>query len=217
MFGYLRLFADELLPGRGAGRREIAETERARLAADLHALVLPDLRRAAAQLEADGAPEAMQLELRRALEDVEQLMHQRQSIVLEQFGLVAALEWLAERTEERSPLRVELEMDDDIPDGPNAVDPTIARAAFRIALLALDNVVRHADATTATLQLAFEGNALTLVISDDGQIAASSGSPTGRGLSDMRAEASSTGGSIEITTSNPARVQARWPHRATAA
>ena len=66
---------------------------------------------------------------------------------------MAALEWLAERTEERSALRVQLELDGAVPDGPAAIDARVARAAFRIALLGLDNVVRHAGATTATLRL----------------------------------------------------------------
>src|SRR6185503_14116369 len=81
----LRLFAEEVFPGRVADRQAAAEAERARLAADLHALVLPDLRRAAAAAEAAGVPPEAQVDLRRALEDVEQLMHERQSIVLEQF------------------------------------------------------------------------------------------------------------------------------------
>src|SRR5262245_53592567 len=48
LWTFLSALADELLPGRVAGRNIAAESERARLAADLHALVLPDLRRAAA-------------------------------------------------------------------------------------------------------------------------------------------------------------------------
>ena len=106
------------LPARSDARREATEAERARLAADLHAHVLPELRRAAAAAASAGAPPEMQVDLRRALEDVEQLMHQRQSIVLEQFGLVAALEWLAERTEERSALRVQLDLDGAVPGRP---------------------------------------------------------------------------------------------------
>jgi signal transduction histidine kinase len=202
--------ADELLPSRVAGRRVAVESERARLAADLHALVLPDLRRAAATAEAAGMPPTVQVDLRRALEDVEQLMHERQSVVLEQFGLVAALEWLAERTEERSPIRVELELDGEVPDGPGAIDPAVARAAFRIALLALDNVVRHADATAATLRVAADHEALRLVVVDDGRAVAPADRRNGRGVADMHSAAAGSGGSIDIRFDPDTRVEAAW-------
>jgi signal transduction histidine kinase len=229
LWRYLGYLADELVPGRAAGRQRLAETERARLAADLHALVLPDLRRAAAAAATAGAPEEVQLDLRRALEDVEQLMHERQSIVLEEFGLVSALEWLAERTEERAPLRVELDLGASVPEGARAFAPPVARAAFRIALLALDNAVRHANATTATIYVSLDPLGLRLLIQDDGreedrpldgrpqgrgEPPAAPGDPgtrTGRGLADMRAEAAASGGEIEIASGTGARIDARWP------
>ena len=215
LWQYLRYLADELAPMRTSDRRRVAEAERERLAADLHALVLPDLRRAAARAATAGVPPDVELDLRRALEDVEQLMHQRQSVVLEQFGLVAALEWLAERTEERSPLRVELELDGEVPEGARAIDPAIARAAFRIALLALDNVVRHAGATTATVGLSAPGLGLRLQVIDDGAPSSGGNRSDGRGLADMRAEAAASGAAVAFDLAADARVDASWPIRAT--
>ena len=195
---------------RSDARRAATETERARLAADLHAHVLPELRRAAAAAESAGLPAEAQVDLRRALEDVEQLMHQRQSIVLEQFGLVAALEWLAERTEERSALRVQLELDGAVPDGPTAIDARVARAAFRIALLGLDNVVRHAGATTATLRLARDASGLRLTVADDGTATPLQESG-GRGIPDMRTAATESGGSITFVGGTGVRIEVAWP------
>jgi signal transduction histidine kinase len=213
LWQYLRYLADELAPMRSTERRRVAEAERGRLAADLHALVLPDLRRAAARAASAGVPSDVELDLRRALEDVEQLMHQRQSVVLEQFGLVAALEWLAERTEERSPLRVELELDGNVSDGPGAVDPTVARAAFRIALLALDNVVRHAGASKATIRLSAPGSGLRLQVIDDGAPSPIVERTDGRGRADMWTEATASGGSVAFDLGAEARVDATWPSR----
>ena len=210
LWRFLTFLGGELLPSRADSRRDAAEAERARLAADLHAHVLPELRRAAAIAESAGLPSDVQVDLRRALEDVEQLMHQRQSVVLEQFGLVAALEWLAERTEERSPLRVHLELEGSLPDGPAAIDPRVARAAFRIALLGLDNVVRHAGATTATLRLSGEPAQLRLVVEDDGA-SGSFHASGGRGLPDMRTAATESGGSIAFVAGTGARIEASWP------
>ena len=211
LWHYLGLLADEVLPSRSASRRDAAETERARLAADLHAHVLPELRRAAAAAESAGLPADVQVDLRRALEDVEQLMHQRQSIVLEQFGLVAALEWLAERTEERSALRVQLDLDGAVPDGPGVIDARVARAAFRIALLGLDNVVRHAGATTATLRLSGDGTGLRLTVADDGAATPTLEASGGRGIPDMRTAATESGGVITFIAGTGARIEVAWP------
>jgi signal transduction histidine kinase len=211
LWHYLGLLADELLPARSDARREAAEAERARLAADLHAHVLPELRRAAAAAESSGASPEMQVDLRRALEDVEQLMHQRQSIVLEQFGLVAALEWLAERTEERSALRVQLDLDAVVPDQPAAIDARVARAAFRIALLGLDNVVRHAGATTATLRLSAGAGGLQLTVEDDGASTTTLEDSGGRGIPDMRTAAAESGGTLRFVGGTGARIEVAWP------
>ena len=210
LWRFLGLLADELLPARSDARREAAESERARLAADLHAHVLPELRRAAAAASA-GASQEMQVDLRRALEDVEQLMHQRQSMVLEQFGLIAAFEWLAERTEERSTLRVQLDLDGSVPDGPSAIDARVARAAFRIALLGLDNVVRHSGATTATLRLSGEPAGLRLTVEDDGASTTTLEESGGRGIPDMRTAAAESGGTIRFVAGTGARIEAAWP------
>ena len=213
LWRFLGLLADELVPARADARREAAEAERARLAADLHAHVLPELRRAAAAAASTGAPPEMQVDLRRALEDVEQLMHQRQSIVLDQFGLVAALEWLAERTEERSALRVQLELDAAVPDGPGAIEARVARAAFRIALLGLDNVVRHAGATIATLRLSGGQAGLLLIVEDDGASTTTLEESGGRGIPDMRTAAAESGGTITFVGGTGARIEASWPVR----
>jgi signal transduction histidine kinase len=207
LFGHL---ADELVPWRADGQSQAREGERARLAADLHALVLPDLRRAAAAVESAGAPAPAVAGVRRALEDVEQLVHGRQSIVLEQFGLVAALEWLAERTEEQGMLQVELRLEGEQVDRRDAVTPEIGRAAFRIAMLALDNVQRHAQATSAIVRLRVEPDDLHLAISDDGVAGQGWSRSGGRGVHDMRAEARSTGGVLELRDDPRTTVEVRW-------
>ena len=209
-----RAITEELLPNATAARRHGRDEERARIAADLHALVLPDLRRAAAAAQAAEAADAANTggpgsvrdrtaagaqlagappvasDLRHALEGVERLMHQRQSIVLEEYGLVAALEWLAEQTQQRGGLVVDIELDGADVGNAAAVPPTIARAAFRVALLALDNVVRHAAASRALIRLDIEGGRGRLAVIDDGRGIEDATAPlAGRGLIDMRTAA----------------------------
>lgn len=215
-----RLLRDELFPSAAEERRVAIEEERARLAADLHALVLPELRRAAAAAEASGDPASpVTANLRTALADVEQLIHGRQSVVLEQFGLGAALEWLAERVEERSDVRVTIEEDDTswVGVGNRTLTEHMAaarqRAAFRIALLALDNVVRHAGAKTATIRFGAAPRQFLSVTDDGAGMTAESakGERAGRGVIDMRAEALASGGNLEITSSDTGtRVEIAW-------
>ncbi len=140
-------------------------------------------------------------------------MHGRQSIVLEQFGLVAALEWLAERTEDQGGLHVDLELDGEGIERRDAVRPEIARAAFRIALLALDNVQRHAQATEARIRLRVDQGETVLAISDDGR-AGIVGTPVGgRGLADMLDEAQTTGGELRLEEGPGTTVRATWRAR----
>ena len=107
------MFVDEVVPGRDVGRAEAVETERTRLAADLHAEVLPSLRRALVEAESGGTVERLAADLRSAVDEVESLLVSRRSIVLEEMGLLAAIEWLAERIEDRSDVRVEIEVEGD--------------------------------------------------------------------------------------------------------
>ncbi len=231
----LRVFVDELVPGREAGRAEAAESERGRLAADLHADVLPTLRRALAEVEAGGSVERLAADLRSTVGEVESLLAARRSIVLEEMGLLAGVEWLAERVEERSAVRVEIVVEDDraAPTPPGGVDGTVGaaaeavrsrpprdveRAAFRVALLALDNVVRHAPGAAATVTIGVLPATVRMTIEDDGDgppideaAAARSGR---RGVADMHAEARACAASLEIGRSAGGRgtaVQFRWP------
>jgi signal transduction histidine kinase len=203
----LRVLIDELVPGRDIGRVQAVETERGRLAADLHAQVLPSLHRALAEAESGGSVERLAADLRSAVDDVESLLVARRSIVLEEMGLLAGLEWLAERIEDRSAIRVEIEVLGTVPsDVSNGASGTarpprdVERAAFRIAQLALDNVLRHARARRAQVSVDISPRAVAMTIGDDGDgptmdeaAAARSGR---RGIADMRAEAGACGGTL---------------------
>lgn len=219
----LRVFIDEVVPGRDAGRNEAVESERGRLAADLHAEVLPSLRRALAQAEAGGTVERLAIDLRTAVDEVESMLLARRSIVLEEMGLLAGIEWLAERVEDRSDVRVEIAVDG----GPEADAPVAGadrppreaeRAAFRVAQLALDNVVRHAPASTAQVSLAVGPRLIRLRVEDDADSApideAAATRSGRRGIADMRAEAAACRGALEVWRGAGDRGTAivfRWP------
>ncbi len=217
----LRVFVDELVPGREVGRAEAVETERGRLAADLHAEVLPSLRRALAEAEAGGTVERLAVDLRSAVDEVESMLVARRSIVLEEMGLLAAVEWLAERVEDRSTVRVEIAVEGgNVADGDPASRPPrdAERAAFRVAQLAFDNVVRHAPGSAARVTIAVAPALIRLRIEDDGEgppVDEAAAARAGRrGIADMRAEARSCGAALEVgrgTGDRGTAISFRWP------
>ena len=195
--GWGQALVDAFLPALALRRRTV-ETERARLAADLHALVIPELRHAVRATS--GADPAVAARVRSALDEVELLMTSRQSPILEAFGLVAALEWLAERTQERAGVVVGLEVD---PATTNERPPLhVERAAFRAAMLAVDNAVRHALGSAIDMGVLVERGRISLRIDDDGtgMSAEAPGLPAAdhRGLADLRTEAEAVGAQVDI-------------------
>jgi signal transduction histidine kinase len=204
--------ANQLFPTASGSRRRGREEERARLAADLHALVLPDLRRAARAAEESGVVgQPLAADVRNALEGVERLMHERQSVVFEEFGLVAALEWLAERTQDQANVEVAVELEG-LLDDPETLPRHVTRAAFRVAILAVDNALRHAEPSRIQLRLEIRSGSLALAIVDDGtpgdRDATSRG---GRGLLDMRSAAAEVDGALDVRmTALGTTIEFRW-------
>lgn len=87
--------------------------------------------------------------------------------VLDDLGLVAALEWLATSFHERTGLPCELTIDASIRDTP--VEVALATTIFRGAQELLTNVMRHAHASQAGIHLTVQDDHLVLIIHDDGR------------------------------------------------
>jgi signal transduction histidine kinase len=188
----------ELVPGQSAAEEASLAAERTRLAGDLHAVVLPNLRRAMAEAESGGDPDTLARHLRAVDRELERLMADRWPVVLEAFGLVAALEDLAEQVETDAGLAVEI----DVERAGERPAPTIERAAWRVAEIAVDNAVRHAAATTILLSVAVDADRVRLVIADDGRGFDPTGSGAirsgARGLADANRRASEVGATVLI-------------------
>jgi signal transduction histidine kinase len=186
----------ELIPGQVDAEAAAIEAERIRLAGDLHASVLPSLRRAIAEAEAGFPIENLAARLRAVDHELERLMADRWPVVLEAFGLIEALEDLAEQTEADTAAQVVLEIDGSL----GRPQPEIERAAWRIAQLALDNALRHAAASRITIRVAVAPDRLSLVIADDGRGFDSTDAVRAgaRGLADLDRRASAVGGTVAI-------------------
>ena len=209
---------DEIDPGRRRAAQEAALAERRRLASDLHAGVLPALRSAVAEAEEHGSPELLGRRLREVLVEIESTIVDRRFVVLEELGLVPALEWLAEREEERSGVVVDLSIDGST-DG-RRPPATVEEAAFRISRLALDNAVRHGAATRIVVAIAAGASTTRLSLVDDGsgyeEGAAADARRNGRlGIADMHAIAHAVDGTLEVSGLAPrgTRVTFSWPRQ----
>jgi signal transduction histidine kinase len=95
---------------------------------------------------------------------------------------------------------------------PRPLPASVDLAAFRIVQESLTNIVRHAEAGTAKVELAYGNSDLTVQIADDGRgpaVRAGGGS----GISGMRERATALGGELEAgpQPTGGFRVRARLP------
>jgi PAS domain S-box-containing protein len=115
--------------------------------------------------------------------------------VLDDLGLVDALEWYTGEFERRYQIPC-IFSSDPIP----VIDDTLATAAYRIAQEALTNVARHADASRAEVSIHQSDGQLLLTVSDDGCGFQPSGQTETEelGLAGMRERAALVGGTLSV-------------------
>lgn len=205
---------DELVPGRSRSRLEAIERERAALAGDLHAEVLPELAAVVRSVEAGLEPAEAAIRLRALTGELRELMTERRLAVLDELGLVAALEWLAERVEERTRVRVEIDIREEAGRPPRDVE----LAAYRIVQQAIDNALVHARPSVILIALEISSSRLSLDVTDDGAgidpDAQARALRSGRlGLADMRARAAAVGAAFRVARRPEGGTTAalRWP------
>jgi PAS domain S-box-containing protein len=117
-------------------------------------------------------------------------------VMLDDLGLVPAIEWLVNDFTSRYGIRVEANVEH----GDTKFSPDAATTLFRIVQEALTNVAKHAEATLVTLTISVEGGECTLRVSDNGQGEHDRVVPEGKsfGLLGMRERAHMLGGEVSI-------------------
>jgi len=115
--------------------------------------------------------------------------------MLDDLGLSAAIEWQAEEFQRRTGIKCEVTAT-----GRTGLDPALATALFRVLQETLDNVERHAGASTVKVSLAEEGGNLLLEITDDGRGMTKKQMSSSRsvGLIGMRERVHPWGGRVKI-------------------
>jgi two-component system CheB/CheR fusion protein len=184
--------------------------ERQSIARDLHDGLGQELNAASIKLDAlrntgeAGPSDAALDEIAKLLEGVVREMRsltaQLNPPVLEQLGLMPAIEWLSE--EMRKTYQLEIVLDDDLE--PKPLDSITASIVFRAVRELLINVTRHAKVKTAQVATRCADGRLTLEISDRGigfsLSNAQSRSSVGLGLATIRERITYIGGTLQINS-----------------
>jgi signal transduction histidine kinase len=186
------------------------EEERRRLRRDLHDGLGPSLATMALRLEsaqdliatdpaqATEAVAGLADLARDEITEVRRLVDGLRPAALDQLGLVSALRQRAELHELTSGVGTVVwgvDADEDVEPLPAAVEV----AAYRIALEAVTNAVRHSGARGCTVSLHREDQELVLHVRDDGHGLVGDRS-TGVGLGSMRERAEELGGTFAVTS-----------------
>lgn len=127
---------------------------------------------------------------------VQRLVTQLRPALLDDLGLVAALEWQSQDFQKRTGISCTcVTSADDI-----AMEPERATAVFRICQEALTNTARHAQATTVMITVTSQPDALQMTVTDNGVGIpdTKASDPQSLGLLGMQERAAQCGGTLTI-------------------
>jgi signal transduction histidine kinase len=185
-----------------------AEAERGRWARELHDETLQSLGSlhvllASAEAAGDD-PARLRAATAQAVERVTDEIASLRSIIaelrpaaLDELGLVPALRALVRRTAGGAGLEADIGVDG--LEEPERLPAELETAVYRVAQEALTNVVRHAEATRVTLDVAATQTEIRLAVTDDGHgFDATAARGRGFGVAGMRERVALTGGTLTI-------------------
>ncbi len=153
------------------------EEERLRLSRELHDGVLQDLLALALKVEqairGEGRPREGKVgqlqdirdEVNRLAKDMRSLSHALRPSVLDQLGLVAAVQTLLANIAEATGIKTDMK----VLGVEHRLDRELELALFRIAQEALNNVRQHSEARSVKVQIHFGADSMKVVVSDDGK------------------------------------------------
>jgi signal transduction histidine kinase len=196
-----------------------AERERARWARELHDSVLQGMGSRRLLLSSalkSGDPKRLVSAVEEGLHDVVRdiddlrgLITELRPATLDQLGLLAALEDLAERVAHSAGIKVATDLQIDS----ERLAAELGTVVYRLAQEALTNVAKHAAATRAELRIRSGDDRLEVLVSDDGQGFDPTDDSSGFGLAGMRERVELVGGELQIESKpgSGTRVMASLP------
>jgi signal transduction histidine kinase len=205
---------------------QLQDDERRRIARELHdsigqlcaALAMnlttvgADIERLAKTAKAISDSAALVQEMNREVRTISYLLHPP---LLDESGLASALRWYVDGFSERSKIRVDL----DIPEDLGRFSQELETAVFRTVQECLTNIHRHSGSPVARVRLAHSDSEIYLAVEDEGSgIAAekvdamASGGTPGVGIRGMRERLRQLNGDLQVRSDGTGtRVEARLP------
>jgi len=198
----------EQLRALAARLQSVREEERTRVAREIHdelgqalTAIKLDLTALLRDLPSDQEPavrhgQSILKLLDETIQSVRRIATDLRPGVLDDLGLVAAVEWAAEEFQARTGIKCRVSL----PESDIAMDPEHATALFRIFQETLTNVARHANATQVNIRLVQNGD-LSLEVRDDGKGIREGQLSAGQslGILGMRERALLLGGELTIS------------------
>jgi signal transduction histidine kinase len=204
-----RVRAGEELSAFASAAHAIRESEKTRIARELHDELAQSL--TAIKMDATWIREAMPRDadaVRARLDDMlglldttvaatRRIASDLRPLLLDDLGLVPAIEWLTHNFSQRHGVPCRLSLDEDVELG----EP-YATAVFRIVQESLVNVAKHAGASRVDVRIERTGEAVMLEVADDGAgFSPDAPRKTGSlGLMGLRERARLLRGTVEIDT-----------------
>ncbi len=183
---------------------ETQETERKRLAEDLHdsvgqvlSAIKLKLHRLDKLNEVEGVNELL-VDTRKltdeCIQEIRNIIHNVLPPVLTDFGLIDALKALCTKMDENTPIQVTFskKLDD------QRFSSQIELTLYRIAQELFGNAVKHSEATSIHVELSKQGNTLVMSFRDNGKGFDIDSVKHGFGLKNLRSRASLINGKIDI-------------------
>jgi PAS domain S-box-containing protein len=209
----VRLFATQCLTAQ--------ETERRRIAAELHDSTAASLAAIKFRIEKTREDIKKGLDVTESLQDlssnvaeslgeVRRIMTDLRPSVLDDLGILPALNWFCREYQKTySHISVEKQIGIDEQEVPDSFKTPI----FRISQEAMNNVAKHSRASHVNLALQKEGERILLTVQDNGQGFDPAKVNKGMGLSNIRERAELSGGASELqsTIGKGTTVRVWWP------
>jgi len=188
------------------------EQERRRIATEVHENIGQNLAFAKIKLgkvwelaSSDGLRDAVDEVIKvidETIEDTRSLVYQVSSPILYQLGFVAAVESLTQQSQKQHGIAIEFEDDGQ----PKPLSDDVRVLLFQAVRELLANVVRHAQAKTAEVSVAKEGDQILVDVKDDGigfepaEIGLAMDQDKKFGLFSIRERLESLGGAMKVAS-----------------
>ena len=184
---------------------EAQDNERRRIAAELHDGIGQNLSFLANTIKrlyrkkGIAIPDSVNEAAREAVDEVRSISHQLHPHLLDKLGLVAAIEAIAQRTQQQSGIRCIVTIDESA----LSLSADTELHLYRIAQEALNNVAKHSNATQVELSLGKINGKTQFTVVDNGQGRTNNQDTSGLGLQSISERAKLLGGDVIFSTLNP--------------